>query len=148
MRVYTALGLAAAAVLLAGGSGTTSADDAITVFPPKAVPGSTILVRVSCGEGAQWVEYSSPAFPEPSRIALDGTTEVEKRFVLADDLEPGDYPIRGECGAAESSRVRYANVTVPAEPERAVPSPAPTPSGAPNTGGGGLSRSGGRLGRA
>ena len=146
MRVRTALGWTAAAVLV-GGAGTAAADEAITVFPPKAAPGSTVFVRVSCPYSAEWVEYSSPAFAAPTRVDLAGETAAEQEFVLSDDLEPGDYQVRGECGAADSSHVQYASVTVPAPdgsavpaPQHTTPSPAPTPSGAPNAGGGGLAR--------
>ncbi|MEY9213203.1 hypothetical protein NI17_001930 [Thermobifida halotolerans] len=152
MRVRTAFGIAVVAAVLVAGAGTATADSAITVFPPEAEPGSPIIVQVSCSGGARWVEYTSPAFSTVLRVTLDGA-DSEERIVLKEGLEPGDYQIRGECGASDSSRVLYSSVTVvgkdggndredaPASSSGlAVPPPTPTPSGAPQTGGGGLHR--------
>lgn len=151
MRVRTAFAIAAVAVVLAAGTGPASADDAVTVFPPKAEPGSTVAVRASCAGGAQWVEYTSPAFSEVSRVALDGAADSEEHFALDADLEPGQYQVRAECGSADSSRMLYSGVTVvapdgapdgapDASADLAGPPAGPTPSGAPDSGGGGLHR--------
>ncbi|KUP95325.1 hypothetical protein [Thermobifida cellulosilytica] len=153
MRVRTAFEIAAVAAILALGAGAAAADDAITVFPPEAEPGSTVVVRVSCGGGAQWVDYSSPAFSdsEVPRVLLDGAVAAEEEIPLAPDLEPGEYEIRGECGTDDSSRVLYSGVTVlgdgaahgapgPSADLAQPPAATPTPSGAPNSGGGGLHR--------
>ncbi|WP_017625824.1 hypothetical protein [Nocardiopsis chromatogenes] len=122
--------LAAGALALAA-SPAAAAGEEIVVFPASAAPGDGVTVKSSCEGPAERLEFTSGAFSETAEAPLVNTFGSTTARV-SEDARPGAYAVTGTCtgGAATGKETVEGTFTV-------TGGPAPTPSGAPQTGGGG-----------
>lgn len=120
-----------AAGALALGAPPAAAAEEVVVFPASAAPGDGVTVKSSCEGPAERLEFTSDAFAEPAEAPLVNTFGSTTAHVRG-DAEPGSYTVTGTCtgGTATGRETVEGTVTV-------TDGPAPTPSGAPQTGGGG-----------
>lgn len=109
MRFLLAAAAAPLALLLS--AGPAAADPSIRVLPSSAQPGSLVLLKSSCDDGTEQLEYTSPAFTGTAVAKMRSTTGTT-HATLKPGLAPGSYEVRGECRADRSGTVVRAGVTV------------------------------------
>ncbi|MDA2803104.1 hypothetical protein [Nocardiopsis suaedae] len=133
MKTLTTAGpvtaLLAAGALVLGAPPAAAAGEEVVVFPASAAPGEGVTVKSSCEGPAERLEFTSAAFAGPAEAPLVNTFGSTTARVRG-DARPGAYTVTGTCtgGSATGRETVEGTVTV---------TDGPTPSGAPQTGGGG-----------
>ncbi|WP_239647321.1 MULTISPECIES: hypothetical protein [Nocardiopsis] len=129
MKPLITAGLAAGALAL--GAAPAAAEDSIAVSPAAVSPGGSVTLKSSCEGPAERLEFTSTAFSGTAAAELSNTFG-SATVTVEEDARPGAYRVRGTCtgdGATGKEKVE-GTITV-------TGGAAPTPSGAPQTGGGG-----------
>ncbi|MDA0566240.1 hypothetical protein LG943_18235 [Streptomonospora sp. S1-112] len=135
MKVWVLAGITAGA-LVPGTAPAWAEAQQIEVSPEAVAPGQSITLTSACEGDARQLEFTSDVFPGTASAELENTFGTVP-VVVAPGTPPGVYAVHAECVGGTSTETALGKVTV------IRGALTPTPSGAPQTGGGGVPESAG-----